>query len=179
LRFMSRYTRITYVVQSESQIILPNGMKAPGQKAIRAKFTSPDGIPTDSEGNVLEQKEPSFFDSEVAQRTHRWTDEERLQVEAWLLGHKDFGSSLYLAPQQDIPKEHAEIETTLRARGVFGPPPEELVEQVGQAAEKPQCAFIGSDMAQCFRPAKKDSDLCGPHEREVKAAEEKDKAGVA
>ena len=46
-----------------------------------------------------------LFDSELAQMTNGWTDEEREYVEKRLLEHKDFGSGLYLAPGESLTDE--------------------------------------------------------------------------
>lgn len=106
---------------NDSFVVLPHdttkdmyGRRIADIRGLRAEFTG---------------RMPKQFDSVVAQAQKGWSDEERLQVERYLLSHKQFGYLktmdggndhdrqvgniqlyvLYLGPGQDVPPEHREF----------------------------------------------------------------------
>lgn len=87
MRFQSRWDNAVYVVRPTYVVNI-----APGQQEIKygmkAVFSGRDRI----------------FDSETSQNANGWTDEQRKQVEDYLLKHRDFGNGLYLAPGENAPE---------------------------------------------------------------------------
>lgn len=126
MRFQSRWDNAVYVVRPTYVVNL-----APGQQEIKyglkARFMGRDRI----------------FDSEQAQAADGWTDEQRKQVEDYLLKHRDFGSGLYLAPGEAAPA------------GVEVAAPE--IKRCGHIAT------VNGKITQCKEDARLGDDFCAKH----------------
>jgi hypothetical protein len=87
MRFMSKYDNAVYIIDGKSKdtVFMPGGrvQRIPG---VRATFGGRSHI----------------FDSQTAQQKYRWSDEQREQVEEYLLNHQDFGRDFYLAPDEPM-----------------------------------------------------------------------------
>ena len=78
-----------------------------------------DGLQEYDRGLRAEFNE-GFFDTEAAQLTLAWTDEERDLVERFLMRHQDFGHGLYLDPSE----KGASVATPERPAAIEGQPGE-------------------------------------------------------
>jgi hypothetical protein len=90
-----------------------------------------------------------IFDSELAQKRHEWTDEERVYVENRLLKSPRFNNGIYLAPGESLSKEQMEIASSL------------------PAALKPKCQFIWTedeDIKQCGVEVGVGQEFCLEHD---------------
>jgi hypothetical protein len=103
-------------------------------------------------GLIAKFKGPQrLFDSVAAQEELGWSDEDRLYVEKRLLGHKDFGRGLYLAPGETLPEdmvEHVKNKTAL-------------------TKAKARCQFIsaaGGEINQCSNEAALGQSFCAEHD---------------
>jgi len=162
--FMSNISHShTYTVRRETMNYGPQGqpIKGSGPQALRAKF----------KGNQR------LFDSEAAQRSHNWSDAERLEVEAHLLGHKDFMAApgrsgegvqprIYLAPGQTVPPEHQQLyAATLERLASEGRLPATEVADAASALPAPPMHCLAFDtskegIVRCSKLAAQGSDLC-------------------
>lgn len=117
-----------------------------------------------------------LFDSEAAQNEHGWTDEQRLQVEAFLLSHTDFHAMpspsgvgaqprIYLAPGERVPPEHEEVYAKTMARLVaLGQAPPVGETKQAELPDAPLRCFAfelsEGDLVRCSKLAAPGSDLC-------------------
>jgi len=145
-----------YTIQPKTVALIDPVTKQPtslGQKRIVAKFT---GLPPQ-------------FDSEIAQKSNGWTDDERLAVERHLLKHRDWGRGIYLFPGEVIPQEHEGLgtETTTPVPQVSG--------VVGEAGF---CKFLISEfpLEVCGAESLPGGDLCDQHFRETQIAAQAEEA---
>jgi len=87
MKFMSKYDNAVYIIDGKSKdtVFMPGGrvQRIPG---VRATFGGKSHI----------------FDSATAQQKYRWSDDQREQVEEYLLYHEDFGREFYLAPDEPM-----------------------------------------------------------------------------
>jgi hypothetical protein len=121
---------MTYVVRPKWEQVHPVSGKVTPVPGLSAQFRGRDRL----------------FDTEAAQKTLGWTDEERKQVEEYLLGHQDFGYRLWLAPGQTTP--------------------EGLNVNVGSGPQEVRCGhFITKDgeIRQCKNKALVGQEFCGTH----------------
>lgn len=99
MRFMSKYDNAVYIIDGKSKdtVFMPGGrvQRIPG---VRATFGGRSHI----------------FDSATAQQKYRWSDEQREQVEEYLLSHEDFGRDFYLAPDEVMTPRVKEILEKVR-----------------------------------------------------------------
>ena len=80
--FQSKFTNHAFNVRPTRRVVHPvSGIVQP-IPGLRAVFEGPQRL----------------FDSNAAQLKCGWTDEERIQVEDWLLKSKAFGKSIFMAP---------------------------------------------------------------------------------
>ena len=81
------------------------------------------------------------FDSEVAQKQLRWTDEQREQVESYLMAHADYGKTLRAIPDGELAEAQAPQEIAV-------------------------CLFrvtIDGDVEACGRPSVSSDGYCAKH----------------
>lgn len=82
---------ITYVIRPREAIVAPNGKITSYSKPLRAEFKDHE------------------FDSEAAQVSYGWTSDERMEVDAYLKAHIDYGRIIYdaamLEQERDIQGE--------------------------------------------------------------------------
>lgn len=160
------------VVYPQDVIKDREGRRVDSIKGLRAEFTGSERI----------------FDSEAAQKQNRWSDEDRLEVERYLLTHPEFGHMrtidgggdldrqlgnirvpvLYLARGQAVPPEHQELVEEQRWWQILNAP-------VGHAEGAPtlapeqECQFTEPDpddpskVLGCPRKAEVDEMYCMPH----------------
>lgn len=113
MKFVSTYSKITVLARDVTKDMY--GRKIGDIMGLKAEFKGKERI----------------FDSEATAKEKRWTEDQRLEVERYLLSHEDFGRMktqdgggdldrqignvlvpvLYLARGQAIPDEHAEFVT--------------------------------------------------------------------
>lgn len=126
MRFQSRWDNAVYVVKPTYVVNI-----APGQseikRGIKAIFAGRDRI----------------FDSEQSQAANAWTDEERKQVEEYLLKHRDFGNGLYLAPGE-IPPAGVEVSQP-------------------ETRRCSHIATVNGKISQCKEDALMGEDFCSKH----------------
>lgn len=125
---------MTYVILPTTRIIYP-GQGSVIQPGLKAAFKGRQRL----------------WDSELAQKRNRWTDEQRRIVEDHLLSHKDYGKGLYLAPGETLP--------------------EDRVSTVDDDAQAPvrKCSFIkvvNGELDQCPTEAWIGSEFCQEHDPE-------------
>jgi len=126
--FMSQFENMTYVVRPKWEQVHP----------VSGRVTPVPGLSVNFRGRGR------LWDSESAQKTNRWSDEERKQVEDYLLNHTDFGHHLWLAPGQVAPEGYKTNAT-----------PEEL-----------RCSHFVTEkgeIRQCKNPALVGEEFCGTH----------------
>lgn len=126
MRFQSRWDNAVYVVRPTYVLNIAPG-QAEIKRGMKAVFSGRDRI----------------FDSESSQVLNGWTDEERKQVEDYLLKHRDFGAGLYLAPGE-IPPVGVEVA----------------------APELTRCSHIATvngKITQCKDDARLGEDFCAKH----------------
>lgn len=92
MRFQSKYTNAVYIVRPTLRQYIPEIGIAQLKPGLAAKFEGRQRI----------------FDSEKAQQFAGWSDAEREAVENHLLGHRDWGLGLYLAPGEQLPEGKGE-----------------------------------------------------------------------
>lgn len=106
------------------------------------------------------------WDSNKAQQVHRWSDDERVMVEKYLLGHPDFGRGdgrgIFLDQTATLdPAVVEEHEQELKRAEARGAVPER------------RCMFMqdaGEDMVQCDATALEGKDHCERHEAMIVAS---------
>lgn len=131
--FQSKWRNAAYIVRPTVRIIHP-GYGVDLKPGLRAVFKGPNRL----------------FDTEQAQREHRWSDEEREQVEKHLLKHPDYGNGLYLAPGQDLPTEYATVARVDKTRT--------------------RCSHVelsGGDIVQCEEVSMVGSNKCATHREDA------------
>jgi len=130
----SRWRNAAYVIRRSEKIIYP-GLGTEIRPGLIAKFKGPQRL----------------FDSEVAAVENNWSDEEREFVEKRLLGHKDFGRGIYMAPGQILTEEQ---EQHVRNKSVLVKP-------------KQRCTYIsatGGEIRQCPEEALLGEQFCSIHD---------------
>lgn len=149
MKFLSgtRAAKMTYVVEAKRPMFDPTS----GTRW----FTDP----------LYAEFKQHKFDSEAAQRTYGWTDEQRKKVEEHLLNHQDWGRSdgrgIFLDQTATAkPTSEQELVEAAKARGTV---PER------------RCLFmqdVGEDTIQCDQkiPIDQPSDYCSTHEAILEAA---------
>jgi len=133
MRFTSPYRRAVYVVRPAWKELVAGQVER--HVGLRAEFNQ------------------GSFDSEKAQREQRWTDEQRREVEKYLLEHNDFGKRIF------PPKDEMVSQEELRHYGNVG-------------ADTPRCIASyetpeGSEP--CGRPVMADTDYCPEHSKVTEA----------
>ncbi len=88
MKFISKWHNLTYIVRASQRILTP-GFGLQTTPGLRARFRGENRI----------------FDSELSQKQNGWSDEERNQVDDYILAHPDFGHGVYLAPGEVMPEE--------------------------------------------------------------------------
>lgn len=148
MKFLSgtRAEKITYVVESKRPMFdVTSGTRW---------FTRP----------LYAEFKQHKFDSEAAQRTYGWTDEERKKVEEHLLNNPDWGRSDGRGIFHDTTATVISSEKDLI----------EAAKQRGTVPER-RCLFmqeVGEDTVQCDQkiPIDQPSDYCATHEAILEAA---------
>jgi len=92
MRFQSKYTNAVYIVRPTTRQYYPDIGLSQLKPGLAAKFEGRQRI----------------FDSEKAAEWAGWSPEEREAVENHLLGHRDWGNGLYLAPGEQLPEGKGE-----------------------------------------------------------------------
>ncbi len=87
MKFMSKYENAVYVFRPKTTVFNQKGERLMTDRGMRAEF---NGV-------------YNLFDSEEAAKRYRWTDEERKELERYLVTHYDFGHGMYLAVGEEIP----------------------------------------------------------------------------
>ena len=128
MKFRTKFRKITYVVRRQD-IMVESGLKTV-TKGLRAEFVD------------------HSFDSETAQRRLGWTDADREAVEAYLIGHSDFGKGLYLV-QGDDQTRVAETTQPHTCLAIY---------------------VVQGESQSCGRPC--EGDFCPEHEAEFASMEE-------
>jgi hypothetical protein len=168
MRFQSMNKR--YVITSRDVTRDNYGRKIGDIKGLSAEFTG-KGF-------------PRTFDSVEAARQNRWTEEERLEVERFLLSDPEFGTlrtvdgggsldrqlgninvyELYLASGQAIPKEHLEFVKDLRwyqiDHATIEAEPEEVIDTCIWVGPNPE---IPEETIACPKKSLKGSHYCRQH----------------
>lgn len=153
MRFVSgsRHRSVTYVIRPAVPQRDPlTGRQMGTHPALRAEFKD------------------HVFNSETAQRTYRWSDAEREEVESYLLNHPDFGRG-------DGRGMFLDKTATFNPRAA-----DELNNQIEQdiarsALAEKRCEFFfeaGDQMVQCdlTMPVTEESDFCEKHQGVMVAA---------
>src|SRR6266542_19976 len=98
--FQSKYKNYVIVFEPKDKIFMPGRRvnKIPG---IRAEFGGPQQL----------------FDSDTAARTFRWSEEEKQNLEKYLVSMPEFGKELYLKPGQVVPDY---LEDSLKQASEWG-----------------------------------------------------------
>ncbi len=136
MRFQTRYDNYTVVVRSKAKAYNAAGLLISNDPGLRAEFSGPLHI----------------FDSEQSQRAHRWSDDERIEVEKWLMSSPDFGVDFHIAFDQQVPKY---LEEWLEEKNIV----------LGPNFDR-RCAKVwaeGDDIVQCKSKAVPGKDFCGDH----------------
>jgi len=94
-----------------------------------------------------------IFDSEAAQRTNNWTDEQRNEVEDYVLSNREYGRSIFLGPGQTLPED------------------KEGIVRVKPKIAKRRCLSmaivdgeVGPEISQCPKEAAAGRDYCFEHD---------------
>lgn len=138
MRFQSKYENLVVTYKPKMTEYLRTGQRAGTTPGMRAEFG----------GNL------HIFDSEVAQRRHRWTDEERIELEKFLIDRSAFNSDYTLAFDQLLPDylEMWAVERDLSIGANF----------------KRRCAKVWSEddetINQCKNNVVPGTDLCAEHQ---------------
>lgn len=172
--FQSNIPNHCYVIRSSEPQYGPHGhpIKGTESKPLRAKFRGAQRL----------------FDSEAAQKAHGWSDEERLQVEAFLLGDEDFMAAavpggvgaqprIYLVRGQAVPRKHEKLyRSTLERLSAEGRLPASEVEEAADALPAPPMYCLAFEttadgLVRCPKLAAQGSDFCEEdHKAEVSVA---------
>jgi len=88
MKFMSKYENAVYVFRPKTTVFNQKGERLMTDRGMRAEF---NGL-------------YNMFDSEYAQKRLRWSDEERIELEKYLIQHDDFGNGMYLAVGEEVPE---------------------------------------------------------------------------
>lgn len=131
--FQSKWRNAAYVIRKSQKVIYP-GVGSEIKWGLIAKFRGPQRL----------------FDSELSQESYGWTDEERIQVEDGLLGHKDFGRGVYLAPGENLPEN--------RVSSVKN---KEAIARVAVRCQN--IATVGMEIVQCKNEAAVGNVFCDDH----------------
>ena len=158
--FQHTITGKTYVVRAGDPTYNTRGLPVPGTgpSPLRAKFTGSQRM----------------FDSLAAQDEHNWSDEERVAVEAFLIGHADFyavasasgpgaQSRIYLSHGQQVPGEHAEVYAKAMKRLEAYGMPTTPVQGVELPPPPLRCMAFSEGpegLVRCPKLAEPGSDLC-------------------
>lgn len=95
------------------------------------------------------QAHQGFFDSESAQKNLRWTDEQRIQVEEYLMNHPDFGHQIFFAPGQTTPDGKEPPDTTRPSEVRCG----HFVTDRGEIRQCKNKALLGNDYCALHQPS--------------------------
>lgn len=134
--FQSKYNNASYVIKPTRRVFDGSAGISFLVPGLEARFTG---------GQRL-------FNSEMAQEDLGWSDEDRELVEKKLLGHRDFGHTLFLAYGESVPESH-----------------KESVSKRAPVMPDRRCAFIVVDKkantyTQCETPATAGRDYCQEHD---------------
>jgi hypothetical protein len=133
MHFQSRYRQHTIVMRSATYEPLPGMQRSRLIPQIVATFTGPQRL----------------FDSVKAQRENNWTDEERVELEAWLFNHPKYMIDFFVAPGETIPEEYRE-QSERKA-----PPKPRICERF---------EIIDNDIIRCPEPCTAGSNFCKAHD---------------
>ncbi len=136
MRFQTRYENYVVVCRPKAKLFNPAGLMVSGDPGLRAEFSG-----------LLH-----IFDSEKAQATYRWTDEDRIYLEKFLVTHPSFGVDFHLAFDEVVPKY---LEEWMAEKGlVLGPNFERRCGKVWAEDD---------DIIQCKNSAVPGKDFCAEH----------------
>lgn len=136
--FQSKYGNYVAVYEPKDKIFLP-GRRVNKIRGLRAEFS----------GSL------HLFDSDAAQRSNRWSDEERETIEKYLVNMPGFGKEIYIKPGQTIP-EYLQEEL------------KKVEEQYGSPTESPftRCqkyTVESGQIIQCSNGATPGTEFCPAH----------------
>jgi hypothetical protein len=133
---MTRYDNYVVVYRPKAKAYNAAGNLVVHDAGIRAEFSGPLHI----------------FDSLVAQRTYRWTDEDRIELEKFLISSPELGVDFSLGFDQEVPKY---LEEWMADHEI----------SLGPNFDR-RCGKVwmdGDDVVQCKNKAVPGKDFCGDH----------------
>jgi hypothetical protein len=136
MKFMSKYENAVYVFRPKTTVFNQKGERLMTDRGMRAEFNGMYNL----------------FDSEYAQKRLRWTDEERIELEKYLVQHDDFGHGMYLAVGQEIPDYLKEDLPEL---------------DQGQFARCMEIAIVDGEVVQCPNQVIQGIQFCKEHDPEA------------
>jgi len=136
MKFMSKYENAVYVFRPKTTVFNQKGERMMTDRGMRAEFNGMYNL----------------FDSEYAQKRLRWTDEERIELEKYLVQHDDFGNGMYLAVGEEIPDYLKEVLPEL---------------DQGQFKRCMEIAIVDGEVVQCPNQVISGIQFCKEHDPEA------------